>query len=300
MGMLKSILIGLLRLVSWLPLPVVHGLGRFIGFVFGRVVRHHRADAFQALERSMPELSPKECKRIINTMYRFQGINLLEMVWYSMRGIETVGKAVEVEGMEYFEQAMERGKGVLALTGHIGNFELMHMATAANGFKLSVIVKRIKNETANAVIEQLRNHEGLTFYTTKNAYRNCLKALRRNEVVGMIIDQNMTRDEGVFVDFFGKPACTSPGLAFMAAQSKAPVLPVFIYRKESGGFRFKVYPIIEPPPDRLPESIQSATQTYNHAIEDAIREAPEQWIWMHRRWRTVPHKGDSLIGRAKD
>ncbi|MCK5711680.1 MAG: lysophospholipid acyltransferase family protein [Hyphomicrobiaceae bacterium] len=284
MGMLKSILLGLLRLVSWLPLPVVHGLGRFIGFVFGRVVRHHRADAFQALERSMPELSPKECKRIINTMYRFQGINLLEMVWYSMRRIETVGKAVEVEGMEYFEQAMERGKGVLALTGHIGNFELMHMATAANGFKLSVIVKRIKNETANAVIEQLRNHEGLTFYSTKNAYRNCLKALRRNEVVGMIIDQNMTRDEGVFVDFFGKPACTSPGLAFMAAQSKAPVLPVFIYRKESGGFRFKVYPIIEPPPDRLPESIQSATQTYNHAIEDAIREAPEQWMWSNRRW----------------
>jgi KDO2-lipid IV(A) lauroyltransferase len=298
--MLKALLTGLLKFIAWLPLPLVHGLGRFVGFIFGRVVRHHRADAFEALERSMPELSAKKRTRNINTMYRLQGINGMEMVWYSVRGLKTVGRAVEVEGREHLEQAFERGKGVLALTAHIGNFELMPMASASMGIKLSVIVKRIKNEAINEVVEFLRNHEGLTFLSTKNAYRDCLKALRRNEAVGMIIDQNMTRDEGVFVDFFGKPACTSPGLAFMAAQSQAPVVPVFIYRSPSGGFKLKIHPQIEPPEDRTPESIHAATQHYTKVIESAIREAPEQWIWMHRRWKTVPQEGDSLMVRAKD
>ncbi len=289
--MLKAILNGLLKCVAALPLPVVHGIGRFIGFIFGRVVRHHRTDAFAQLKRSIPELSKKERKQIINTMYRYQGINGVEMIWYSMRGLDAVKKAVEIDGVEYVEQALERGRGVLALTAHIGNFELMPMATAANGFKLSVIVKRIKNEAINDVVENLRSHEGLTFLSTKNAYRDCLKALRRNEAVGMIIDQNMTREEGIFAEFFGETACTSPGLAFMAAQSKAPIVPVFICRKSEGGFKLKIHPLIEPPEDRSPEAIHAATVAYNKVIENAVREAPEQWIWMHRRWKTRPAGG---------
>ncbi len=298
--MLKVILTSLLKLIAWLPLPIIHGFGCFVGFVFGHVVRHHRADAFLALERSFPKLSPGECKRIINTMYRLQGINMGEMIWYSMRGIEAIGQAIEMEGVENFERAQARGKGVIVLTAHIGNYELMPMITASKGIKLSVIVKRIKNETINQVIEKLRTHEGLTFLSTKHAYRDCLKALRRNEAVGMIIDQNMTRKEGVFVDFFGKPACTSPGLAFMAAQSKAPVVPAFIHRKADGGFVFKVHPLMEPPEDRSPESTHAATQLYTKTIEDAIRETPEQWIWMHRRWRTTRAEGNSLVERAKN
>jgi len=297
--MLKSLLIGLLKLIALLPLCFVQALGALIGFVFGNVIRHHRKDAFRQLRRSLPELSPRACKRIINRMYRLQGINLMEMTWYSVHGLDAVREAVEVDGLEHYEKAAARGKGVLVLTAHIGNFELMPMATAANGYKLSVIVKRIKNDAANAVIEWLRTHEGLTFLSTKNAYRDCLKALRRKEAVGMIIDQNMTRDEGVFIDFFGKPACSSPGLAYMAAQSKAPVVPCFIWRKDGGGFVMKLYPPIDPPQDRTPENIHSATQVYNQVIEDEIRKNPEQWIWMHRRWKTVPQEGDSLIQRAK-
>lgn len=297
--MIKAILTALLKLVSILPLSAVHGLGCFVGFIFGSVMRHHRDDAFQALERSIPELSPKECKYVINTMYRYQGINFMEMIWYSFKGLETIAKAVEVDGMEHYEAALKRGKGVVVLTAHVGNFELMPMATAANGYKLSVIVKRIKNDAVNEVITKLRTHEGLTFLSTKNAYRDCLKALRRNEVVGMVIDQNMTRDEGVFVDFFGKPACTSPGLAYMAAQSKAPIVPVFIYRKPEGGFLLKVQQHLEPPPDRLPETIHEATQLYTTIIEDAVREAPEQWIWMHRRWNTKQLEGQDGTARNR-
>ena len=265
---------------------MVRVLGRLIGFVFGSVVRHHRTDAFEALERSLPKLSPKECKRTVNAMYRGLGVGIAEVMWYSMRGLATVAKNVEVEGSENLEQALERGRGAITLTGHIGNYELIPMSAAADGHKLSVVVKTIKNQALNEVVVKLRTHDGLTFLSTRNSYRECLKTLRRNEVLGMVIDQNMSRSEGVFVDFFGKSACTSPGLAVMAAQSKAPVVPVFISRKADGGHLLKMYPAIEPPTDRSPETILAATQQYTKVLEDVIRERPEAWTWIHRRWKT--------------
>jgi KDO2-lipid IV(A) lauroyltransferase len=115
----------------------------------------------------------------------------------------------------------------------------------------------------------------------------------------MIIDQNMTRNEGIFVEFFGKNASTSPGLAYMAAQSKAPVIPAFMCRKPDGRHVLKFQPELEPPEDRTPESIHEATQRYTKIIEDAIREAPEQWIWMHRRWKTQPKGDTSSIKRNR-
>ncbi|MDZ8120120.1 lysophospholipid acyltransferase family protein [Pontiella agarivorans] len=297
--MVKVLLTFLLWLVGIMPLFAVRGLGAFIGFVFGNVIRHHRTDAFQALERSMPELSAGERKAIINRMYRLQGVHFVEFIWYSMKGLDRVSQVVEIEGREHADEAFSRGKGMIALTAHIGCFELMPMATAAQGYKLSTIVKKIKDEAVNEVIEKLRSHEGLTFLSSRNAYRDCLKALRRNEAVGMIIDQNMTRDQGIFVDFFGMPACTSPGLAYMAAQSQAPVVPVFIYRKPDGTFRLKVQPMLEPPADRSDEAVYAATRRYNAVIEDAVREAPEQWIWMHRRWNTKPLEGQEIRRRLK-
>ncbi|QBG46532.1 hypothetical protein EGM51_03635 [Verrucomicrobia bacterium S94] len=297
--MVKALLTFLLWLVGILPLFMVRGLGVFIGFIFGSVIRHHRADAFQALELSIPELSAAERRKTVNTMYRLQGIHFVEFIWYSMKGLDEVNRAVEIEGREHADEAFKRGKGVIALTAHIGCFELMPMATAAQGYKLSTIVKKIKNEAVNEVIEKLRSHKGLTFLASRNAYRDCLKALRRNEAVGMIIDQNMTRQQGIFSDFFGRPACTSPGLAYMAAQSQAPVVPVFIYRKPDGTFRLKIQPMLEPPADRSDEAVFAATQQYNDIIEAAVREAPEQWIWMHRRWNTKPLEGLEIKRRQK-
>jgi KDO2-lipid IV(A) lauroyltransferase len=297
--MLKLILNALLKLVSIMPLPMVRGLGYVIGFVFGNVLRHHRTDALEALERSMPELSPRECKRIINTMYHLQGVNFAELIWYSTKDQSVLLDAVEVENEHYITEALSRGKGVLALTAHFGNFELLMMEAGALGYKMTVIVKPIKNPAVQDVMTKLRDREGLTFLGRNNAYRDCLKTLRRKEFVGMIMDQNMTRDSGIFVDFFGKPACTSPGLAYMAAQSKAPVLPVFMQRKKDGRYLLEVQPPIDPPTDRTPEAILEATQLYTKVLEDAIRKDPKQWIWMHRRWKTTQIAGQSGVVRAK-
>ncbi|MDF7801539.1 lysophospholipid acyltransferase family protein [Pontiellaceae bacterium B1224] len=297
--MLKLILNTFIKLISIMPLPMVRGLGYVVGFVFGNVIRHHRTDALLALERSIPELTPRECKRTINTMYHLQGVNFMELIWYSTKDRSRLFDAVEVENEHYITEALSRGKGVLALTAHFGNFELLTMATGALGYKMTVIVKPIKTPAVNEAMTKLRDHEGLTFLDRDNAYRDCLKALRRNEFVGMIIDQNMIRESGIFVDFFGRPACTSPGLAYMSAQSKAPVLPVFIHKKSDGRFLLKVQKPIDPPVDRSPEVIQAATQLYTKVIESAVREDPKQWIWMHRRWKTTPVEGEAGFVRAK-
>lgn len=286
--MLKLILNALVYTIKIMPLPMVRGLGTVVGFVFGNVLRHHRSDAFEALERSMPELSAQERKRTINTMYRLQGVNFMELTWYAMRGMDTFRSAIEFENEEHLAEALALGKGILALTAHFGPYELMPMATSALGHKVSIIVKQIKNESVDEVITKIRSHEGVTYLPRDNSYRDCLKALRRKEVVGMIIDQNMTRESGIFVDYFGKRACTSPGLAYMAAQSKAPVVPVFIHRKDDGTFVLKIQKPLLPPVDRSPETIQEATQLYTKVIEDEVRKHPEQWIWMHRRWNTQP------------
>lgn len=284
--MLKVLVKAMLKLIAWVPLPVVYGLGHVVGFVYGRIIRYHRKDALQALERSLPGKSKREYCRIANRMYASHGVYVMESIRYFMRDSTAIRSRIGIENREILEKVLERGKGAIILTAHFGNFDIMPVATVAHDYKLTVITKDIKNKLVNDLWMDIRSFEGLTLVPAKLSFRDCLKALRRNELVGFILDQNMKRGEGVFVDFFGKPASTSPGLAYMAAQAKAPVVPAFIYPAGKGCHAIRILPAIEPPEDRAPECIEKATQEYTKVIEDVIREDPEQWIWMHRRWRT--------------
>jgi len=284
--MLKALIKGFLRLVSCLPMPVVHGLGHMLGFVHGSILRYNRTDALHALQRSLPEKTPQECRRIIRSMYSQHGIYLMESLHYFMKDPAEVKAIIDVEGEEYLKEALKREKGAVVLTAHFGNFDIMPLATVAHGYKLTVITKNIRNQTVNDIWMEARATDGLTLVPARNSFRDCLKALRRNELVGFILDQNMKRGEGIFVEYFGHPASTTPGLAYMAAQAKAPVVPVFIYPKGKNRHVVRILPLIDPPADRTPESIEQATQHYTKVIEDVVREDPEQWIWMHRRWRT--------------
>lgn len=210
----------------------------------------------------------------------------MESIWYFMKDRSVAIAAVDVEGKENLEDALKQERGVVVLTAHFGNFDIAPLATVALGHKLTVITKDIKNQAINDIWMDARATEGLTLVPARNSIRDCLRALRRNEIVGFILDQNMKRGEGVFVDYFGHSASTTPGLAFMAAQSKAPVVPMFIYPRDQNRHVLRILPPIDPPADRKPESIVKATQAYTKVIEDVVREDPEQWIWMHRRWRT--------------
>jgi len=284
----------LLKAIAWvfgrLPLPVALALGQGLGWLYGSVIRFHRRDAWEALRRSLPEKNAAERAAILSRMYRNLGMNLVETLRLAALPRERLAELLTFEGAEHLHAALARGRGVLVLSAHIGNWDLLCTLAPYFNYPTTIITKEIRNRALNELWMETRRRFGLKFAPAHHSYRQCLHALRNNEIVGFILDQNMIRDEGVFVDFFGQPACTTPGLAFMSAQSRAPVVPVFILRRKGGRHLVRVSPLLEPPPDRRPETIREYTQRYTRIIEDVVRQYPEQWIWIHRRWRTVPQE----------
>lgn len=276
--------------VSVLPYPAIPRLGAALGWMMGRVVRHRRRAVIETLGRCLPERTPEECVRIADGMYRHLGTLVFECLYFSGRHAEKFAARVDVVGLDNVEIVRARGGGALVLMGHIGNWELMGLAAASIWNPLNVVVKMLRNKALNEYWRSSRERMGLRLLPRDDAMRDCLKALRRREVVALILDQNMRRKRGIFVDFFGQPACTTPGLAFLSAASKTPVLPVFMIRKPDGRHELCILPPIDPPADREEETIRAATQHYTRALEDIIRAHPEQWTWLHKRWRTRPDK----------
>ena len=153
---------------------------------------------------------------------------------------------------------------------------------------MTIITKILKNPVINRLWGGLRRKAGLNVIPSHNAYRACVRALKQNGLVGFMLDQNRPSNHGVFVDFFGRPASTTPGLAFMSAQTGAPVIPAFMRRTPNGRHVLEVKPLLEPPPDRKPETLLAWTATYTKIIEAEVRRYPDQWLWLHKRWKSRP------------
>ena len=295
---MKLVLKAVSGFVSRLSLPSALALGRRLGSVYGSVIRYHRRDALEALRRSFPGKSDIEIRGILKRMYENLGMNLVELLRLSRAPDGYFRDFIAWDGEEHVRNALARQKGLLVLSAHMGNWDLLCTAAPRFSYPLTIITKEIRNKAVNDFWMDIRARFGLKFAPAHSSYRMCLSALKKNEIIGFILDQNMIRDEGVFVDFFGRPACTTPGLAYMSMQSGAPVVPAFTIRQEDGHHLVKILPPIEPPPDRTPQTIQQFTQVYTHIIEQVVREHPDQWIWIHRRWRTVPANTAGSENRA--
>ena len=285
---MASLLDFVARRVARMRLSSAYRLGRAIGFVFGRVVRPRRAYVLRTLAERLPETTPAERRRIADGMYRNLALNLVEFLRVAGGGLDEILGGVRVEGEDRLRGALKDGRGALFLVAHIGNWELMGMAAPRFGYPLTFLAKPIRNRTLNECTMRIRRETGVRILTPKQSYRDCLRVLKRNELLGFMLDINRPASRAVFVDFFGKPAATTPGLAYLSAHSRAPVLPVFIHRTGEGRHRLVVHDPIPPPLRRDPETIREATQVYTRAIEDEVRRKPEDWLWMHKRWRTQP------------
>ncbi len=281
----------LLKVFAWiiarLPLPVALAIGRGIGRLFGAAASRQRTRAIDQLHACFPEKSHDEVLDITRAMFANLGMNTIDMLRWLGGNDEELKRRVVAVNDHYLQQVAAKGKGIAVLTAHIGNFDVMAL-WAASRHPLTILSKEIKNRGVNEYWMKKRSAAGLHILPAHKSYRACLAVLKRNEVLGFILDQNMTRDEGIFVNFFGKPACTTPGLAMLAGHAGAEVLPVFAFRKPDGNHEIRFWPPIPPPADRKPESLAAATQAYSDVMEEAIRLDPAQWIWMHRRWRTQP------------
>ena len=290
--MLRVLIQAVTRGLALLPRPAALRVGRFLGWIFGSVVRHHRTDALDAIRRSLPDVPERERRKLVDASYRNAAVNYVEVLRLAGGAKDDLNGLVTFEGEENVRAALQRGNGALVLTAHLGNFDLLAMYAAQRGLPLTVVSKEIRNPAVNDLWMRLRERFGVKIVLSHNSLRACLKALKDDGLLGFVLDQNRPHDQGVFVTFFGRPACTTPGLAFIAAAAKAPVVPAFIHRTADGRHRLRVLPHIEPPPDRDDDTLRRATQTYASVIEEEIRRHPDQWIWMHRRWKTQPLPGD--------
>ncbi|HAL92841.1 MAG TPA: hypothetical protein DCM68_07450 [Verrucomicrobia bacterium] len=287
--MFAWVLRGLAKAVAALPLGGAAAVARAVGWFLANVVRVRRAYVLETLARCFPDKTLPERRAIYAEVCRLQTLNMVELLRYAGGREAELAARLDVRGEEIVQKARARGKGVLVLIAHYGNYALLALQVPRLfGYPLSIIAKPLKNGTLNALWWELQQKAGVNGIPSHNAYRASVRALRANGLVGFMLDQNRPAGQGVFVDFFGQPASTTPGLAVMSAHTGAPVVPVFIRREPDGRQVVEVLPLIEPPPDRKDETIRTYSAACTKIIENEIRLHPEQWLWFHKRWKSRP------------
>jgi KDO2-lipid IV(A) lauroyltransferase len=290
-GLVAAVGLTLLFPIGWVlaHLPSAMGLavGRRLGDALWWLLPRRRRLTLDNLARSFGrEQSPAELRRLGRRSFQHVGMNLIEACRYFLRPTDVMLSRVRVEGGEHFRAAAAQGRGVLILTAHYGNWELLAAAHSLSGLPLSIVMRPLDHPLLDDLAARFRRRSGAELIIKRQAVREVLQALRRQRMVGILLDQNATRAEGVFVPFFGVPASTSKGLAVLALRTGAPVVPAFLRRDPDGrGHCVDVGAPIPPPPDG---DVATYTAAFNQALEAAIRRAPEQWLWMHARWRTQP------------
>ncbi len=267
-----------LATLAYAPRPLANALSRCYTRLFDMLIPRLRRVAIRNLELAgMPQACADEVyrsiARLLVSFARFPRINR-----------QNISEWIRYEGFEHFEEAMRRGKGVLFATGHLGNWELSAYAHALLTAPMHVVVRPLDNPTIDNFVERFRGLSGNDILSKRDFVRPMMKALGRNEAVGILVDQNASLDEGVFVDFFGHKACVSPSFAKLAARTGATVIPGFaVWSENEGRYILKFYPPVE-----ISGDAEADTQRIQSALEHAIREHPGQWLWLHRRWKTRP------------
>ena len=232
------------------------------------------------------EKSEEELLAIARRTFENLGMMAVEFFRIPEMDVETFKKRVKIEGLEEALKLLGKGKGMLLLLSHFGNWEMMGIMSKLIGDSIMVLAKPMKkNKRVDQFITGIRNSAGLEVVSSIKASRTVMKALSRNRVVGILIDQRAKRSEGIWADFFGKEAPTTPGLAVLAMKTGAPVVPVFMVRN---GFKQHRLVIQEPlqlvHTGDIKKDVEANTQLFNHTLESMIRRYPDQWFWVHRRW----------------
>jgi KDO2-lipid IV(A) lauroyltransferase len=268
------------------PFPASIRLARlYLGVLDAAVPRLRRA-ARRNLE--IAALSAPE--QIIEEMWNSLSRSLAVFARFPRISRENINDWIRYDGFEYYAAAKQRGKGVLFATAHLGNWELSAFAHALMTEPMNVVVRPLDNGILDDFVERRRMLSGNRIIGKRDAARSILRALKRNEPVGVLIDQNVLPSEGVFVNFFGVPACAASGFARLAAHSGAAVIPGFaLWSREEDRYVLRFYPPVE-----ISGDVQCDTQRIQNAVERAVREYPGQWLWLHRRWKTRPH-GESPL-----
>jgi Kdo2-lipid IVA lauroyltransferase/acyltransferase len=283
---------------AWLGLKALGTLprsaARFVGAGFAAVAYRLRTPLRRAaqtnLQIAFPEWSEKKRDEVIRRMVRQVGwmaAEFSQLPKYSRKNIENI---VVIDGFENFDAARRRGKGVLFLTGHMSAWELSSFAHALYGYPLHFLVRPVSNRRIDALVNRYRCLSGNKPIDKNKSARAILKVLGEAGTVGILMDHNTSLDEGVFVNFFGVPASTSSGLARLALRTGAAVVPGFLLWDSSRRkYRLRFEPAVELSRTNDEEAdVRENTQRFTQVIEEFVRSHPDQWLWVHKRWKTRP------------
>jgi len=289
------------RLEYWLVLAVARVLGamprslaRLVSgglafLVYVLLVRLRRVGE-RNLQLALPALSSGEKKKILHGVYRSLGWQLVEFCRMARYTRANTRDLIRTEGLEHYLEAQARGKGVLIVTGHLGAWELSSFYHSLMGYPMGMVIRRLDNRQLDEYVNRIRCLHGNRVLHKDDFARGLLTAMRAGETVGILMDTNMTPPQGVFVDFFGRQACTASGLARVALKTGAAVLPGFMVwepAEKKYVLHFGAELVFTRSEDHEAD-ILTATQQCAAATEAWIRRYPDQWLWIHRRWKTRP------------
>ena len=261
-------------------------MARFAYAALGRL----RRVGLRNLQLAFPEKTTAEHESLLWTEYRNLGWLLAEFCQMPSYTRERASAFIRYEGLENYLAARDRGKGVLVLTGHLGAWELSSFYHSLAGYPMGVVIRRLDNPLVDELVNRIRCQYGNRVLHKDDFARGLIAAMRAGDTVGILMDTNMTPPQGVFVPFFGVPACTASGLARVALKTGAAVLPGFLlWEEEERRYVLRFYPELKLTHTGDSEADATAnTSLFTAVIEQVVREYPSQWLWMHRRWKTRP------------
>lgn len=279
-----------IKVLGLMPRPLSRAFAIAIAQVVYLLHFRLRQVGMRNLAMVFPEKSLAERRRILRGVFSSLGRQLAELCQFPRYTPENVDHVVVYDGLENYERAYAQGKGVLFLTAHFGGWELSAFTHSLHGHWLHVVMRPMDNEYLDRLLQSYRTMHGNKTVNKDDFVRGLLAAMRAGETVGILMDTNMTPPQGIFVDFFGIPACTASGLARIALRTDAAVVPGFtIWDPALKKYRLRFDPAVDlVRTGHLEADIAANTQMFTKVIENYVRKYPDQWLWVHRRWKTRP------------
>ncbi|MGH9527140.1 MAG: lysophospholipid acyltransferase family protein [Terriglobales bacterium] len=273
-----------------LPRPAARAVGYGVAAAFYYAHRRLIRVGERNLEIAFPRMSRRERRRLLRRLYHHLGRQLAEFCLLPRYRTENLASLAAIEGLEHFLAAQRRGRGVLILTAHLGAWEVSSFVHSLNGYPMKFVIRPLDNPLLNAMVNRYRGLHGNQPVGKRGFARQLITAMHRGEAVGILLDQNSSPPQGCFVPFFGVLACTATGLARIAQRTGAAVVPGFTVW-EPAQRKYVLYFQPELPlcqsGDEDADTVAN-TAAYTAVLEQWIRRYPDQWLWVHRRWKTRP------------
>lgn len=283
-----AILKGLSRSAEGKPTEVVHAKGARVGRMLSGLVKKRVLVMHENLSRAFPEMSSADRDRIIRENFEHFGAMTADFLQAKNRTLAELEEVTDYTGLfESLDQAMDRGKGAILVSGHLGNWERLGEQIAKSGRPICLIIRDANTDDVNDYVNQIRLSYGCEVIGRGKAARPILERLKKNQLVGILSDQN---SDDALIDFFGYPAGTAMGAGVLSERSGAPVVAGRSVHLGNGRYNTKAFGILEPVGDNTFKG-EATMRAFNLWLEGQIRENPSQWLWMHDRWRYAKEKG---------